>query len=163
MLVCKQEEQLRAGAAEQEKRLQRIKEDAAAAERRANIFRSDAETQANRIVRLPPETASTGLAKPLEYCQDGRSFALVRLNIPRCEASCAARHHINVAIYHMDAVRIYRHGRLLFSMLHGVESSSVCNGCSWQARAQSRSGCSRRRAACAMLRMSSSSLSCARA
>ena len=61
MLACKQEEQLRAGAAEQEKRLQRIEEDAAAAERRANILRSDAETQANRIVRLLPETASTGL------------------------------------------------------------------------------------------------------
>ena len=68
MLACKQEEQLRAGAAEQEKRLQRIEEDAAAAERRANILRSDAETQANRIVRLSPDTASTGLVMPSETC-----------------------------------------------------------------------------------------------
>ncbi len=49
-----QEEQVRASAADQEKRLRRIEEDAAASERRAAIIRSDAETQANRIVRLPP-------------------------------------------------------------------------------------------------------------
>ncbi len=47
-----QEEQVRASAADQEKRLRRIEEDAAASERRAAIIRSDAETQANRIVRL---------------------------------------------------------------------------------------------------------------
>ena len=43
---------MRASAADQEKRLRRIEEDAAASERRAAIIRSDAETQANRIVRL---------------------------------------------------------------------------------------------------------------
>ena len=53
--ICKrsvgvQEEQVRASAAEHEKRLRRIEEDAAASERRAAIIRSDAETQANRIV-----------------------------------------------------------------------------------------------------------------
>ena len=47
-----QEEQVRASAADQEKRLRRIEEDAAASERRAAIIRSDAETQANRIVSL---------------------------------------------------------------------------------------------------------------
>lgn len=46
-----QEEQVRASAADQEKRLRRVEEDAAASERRAAIIRSDAETQANRIVR----------------------------------------------------------------------------------------------------------------
>ena len=49
-----QEEQVRASAADHEKRLRRIEEDAAASERRAAIIRSDAETQANRIVRLSP-------------------------------------------------------------------------------------------------------------
>jgi hypothetical protein len=53
--ICKrsvgvQEEQVRASAAEHEKRLRRIEEDAAASERRAAIIHSDAETQANRIV-----------------------------------------------------------------------------------------------------------------
>ena len=89
MLACKQEEQLRAGAAEQEKRLQRIEEDAAAAERRANILRSDAETQANRIVRLLPGSASTGLVNS-KGCQDRRSFALVRPITLHYEVSCAA-------------------------------------------------------------------------
>ena len=74
MLACKQEEQLRAGAAEQEKRLQRIEEDAAAAERRANILRSDAETQANRIVRLLPETASTGLVTTPKLARTGEAL-----------------------------------------------------------------------------------------
>ena len=46
---------MRASAADQEKRLRRIEEDAAASERRAAIIRSDAETQANRIVRLQPD------------------------------------------------------------------------------------------------------------
>ena len=45
---------MRASAADQEKRLRRVEEDAAASERRAAIIRSDAETQANRIVRLRP-------------------------------------------------------------------------------------------------------------
>ena len=83
MLACEQEEELRAGAAEQEMRLKRIEEDAAAAERRANALRSDAETQANRIVRLSPHTASTGLVKPPRDCQDEGSLALVRLKAPR--------------------------------------------------------------------------------
>ncbi len=45
-----QEEKARVSAAEHEKRLRRIEEDAAASERRAAIIRSDAEMQANRIV-----------------------------------------------------------------------------------------------------------------
>ena len=93
MLAREQEEELRAGAAEQETRLKRIEEDAAVAERRANALRSDAETQANRIVRLPPATASPGLVKPPRDCQDGRSSELVRLHFPGCEADRTARHH----------------------------------------------------------------------
>lgn len=88
---------MRASAAEHEKRLRRIEEDAAASERRAAIIRSDAETQANRIVspflRLYPHMEAA--------CGDGSSFI-----------SCMVEHCLLLHTSHMRKGWPLRKGEL---------------------------------------------------